>query len=91
MNNTIVITDDGSHTLVSEQFGVGYHSLRGSIQESQTVFIDAGLKYFTDKKQEIHILEMGFGTGLNAIMSAQVAHALHKNIFYTGIEAFPIS
>jgi len=91
MSNTIVITNDGSHTLLSDQFGVSYHSLKGSIQESKTVFIDAGLGYFLGKKPSIKVLEMGFGTGLNAIMSAQFAFFHNAYIDYTGIEAFPIA
>jgi tRNA U34 5-methylaminomethyl-2-thiouridine-forming methyltransferase MnmC len=91
MSSILVITEDGSHTVVSEMFGVNYHSQKGSIQESQTVFIDAGIGYFLESKTSLKILEMGFGSGLNAIMSAQIAHQKFTHIEYTGIEAFPIS
>ncbi|MDF1696657.1 MAG: hypothetical protein P1U56_12525, partial [Saprospiraceae bacterium] len=66
----LILSQDGSHTVHSEKFGVSYHSKYGSIQETQTVFIDAGL-HFQKKKglNHLSILEMGFGTGLNALMS----------------------
>ena len=59
------ISNDGSHTILSDTFGVTYHSRHGAIAESKVVFIDAGLNYlYTKGKKEISIFEMGFGTGL---------------------------
>lgn len=88
----ILPSEDGSHTLLSEQFGVTYHSTHGAIQETQTVFIDAGLQYQIDQGlQEINILEMGFGTGLNAIMTYQYLQDKDTQVNYHTIEAYPIS
>ena len=88
--SSIISTEDGSQTLISSVFGEKYHSIYGARTESQVVFIDAGLK---DRMQleQISILEMGFGTGLNAIMSMKEAIAENKYIQYTGYEKFPIT
>ena len=86
----IYLTEDGSHSYVSDQFGESYHSRHGAVQESQHVFINAGL--MAKKSQStIHVLEMGFGTGLNAFMTLIEAIRLEKKIHYLGIEAFPIA
>lgn len=91
--NTIKKSNDGSHTLFSEKFQVTYHSLHGATTESQVVFIDAGLNYFQNRenKTEISVFEMGFGTGLNAFMTALWAEKNKVSIQYTGIEAYPIA
>jgi len=85
----LVLSQDGSHTILSDRFGVSYHSKFGSIQETQTVFIDAGLDYIVSRGyRDISILEMGFGTGLNAIMTYQSIKGI--NINYHTLEAYPI-
>ena len=85
----LVISQDGSHTIISDRFGVSYHSKFGSIQETQTVFIDAGLDYIVSRGyREINILEMGFGTGLNALMTYKSIKGI--NINYHTLEAYPI-
>lgn len=83
------LTKDGSHTFYIEALDEYYHSLHGAIQESDTVFIKAGLHAVT--KSEIHIFEMGFGTGLNAFMTYLEAKKTGKKIHYYTIEAYPIS
>ena len=90
MSTALKITTDGSHTLFSEQFRETYHSTFGAIQESQHIFIDAGLDYTSQAKDEIHILEIGFGTGLNALLSMLWAENNKKPVFYHSLEAFPI-
>lgn len=89
--NKITLTADGSNTLYNETIGEHYHSKHGALQESKHVFIDAGLKHVAEKQAEIAILEIGFGTGLNFLMS--ISHALEHQLKldYTGIEAFPLS
>jgi len=85
------LSQDGSHTIESDVFGVSYHSKYGAIQETETVFINAGLQYVADSgKESIHILEMGFGTGLNALMTA-LQHPEDLSIVYHTLEAYPIS
>ncbi len=86
----IVETEDGSHTLYSEKYGVHYHSVYGAIQESKHVFIDAALRLKAVAINELHILEIGFGTGLNALLTAIEAEKRNLKVFYTGIEKFPV-
>ena len=75
---------------MSEKFGVSYHSKYGAIQETQTVFINAGLKFQEEHgKDKISILEMGFGTGLNALMTLMQVSPSIKVDYHT-IEAFPL-
>lgn len=88
--NNIITTEDGSHSLESTKFGVTYHSIHGAIQESQVVFIDAALNYQMDKKDALSILEIGFGTGLNAFMTYLEAKKRDLKIEYIGVEAYPI-
>jgi Uncharacterized conserved protein len=82
-------TADGSDTLFSPEMEESYHSVNGAAQESRHVFIQAGLKEVS--KQQIRIFEVGFGTGLNALLTWGEAHRNHLNIVYDSIEAFPVS
>jgi len=87
----IITSADGSHTIHSSLFGVSYHSLHGSVQESETVFMNAGLDYLMEKGlSSINIFEMGFGSGLNAIMAYKFCQRHGISIQYHGIEKFPI-
>jgi tRNA U34 5-methylaminomethyl-2-thiouridine-forming methyltransferase MnmC len=88
----IILTKDGSHSLLNKDMNETYHSIHGALQESVHVFIRHGLEYFLQSNQpeSVSILEIGFGTGLNALLTIQ--HVL-KNQFrcrYTSLEAFPI-
>jgi len=83
----VVKTDDGSHTLFSEQFNAHYHSLKGALQESQHIFIDNGYNHIN--RNEVHILEIGLGTGLNATLTATNAVSTKRTTHYTGIELYP--
>ena len=58
------LTADGSHTLFIPEMDEHYHSVNGAVQESRHVFIEAGLHHL--ERKEIVVLEIGFGTGLNA-------------------------
>lgn len=93
MKNELFITADGSHSLRSEQFGVSYHSVHGAIQESLHVFIEAGLRPLLDAgQQEIRVLEMGLGTGLNVVLTLVEAVKLPQTTFvYESYERFPIT
>lgn len=84
-------TEDGSHSIFSEKYGVSYHSKYGAIQETQHVFINAGLRLKAVEQSEIAILEIGFGTGLNAFMTFLESEKRGLTIDYTGVEAYPIS
>ena len=93
MKREIIVTSDGSHTVQVPEMNVTYHSHHGAIQESMHVFINAGLLYQFDRlsQQEMHIFEMGFGTGLNAFLAALEAETHNIKIQYTSVEQFPIS
>ena len=86
----ILPTEDGSHTLQNEALNETYHSTHGAIQESKHIFIEAGLKEIAKSKNEISILEFGFGTGLNAYLTLLENNFLKKKITYTTLEAFPV-
>ena len=88
----LIITKDGSHTVSIPEMNVTYHSHHGAIQESLHVFINAGLKYVldTDNLPVIYIFEMGFGTGLNALLTLIEAERLQQPVHYTAIELYPL-
>jgi len=93
-NRTIELftTEDGSHSLRVPDLNETYHSNHGAIQESNHVFIKNGLKHWVNNNSsnEIKIFEVGFGTGLNALLTATLANKLEKNIFYQSIELYPL-
>ncbi|MFD2583758.1 tRNA (5-methylaminomethyl-2-thiouridine)(34)-methyltransferase MnmD [Pedobacter vanadiisoli] len=89
--NIVTLTADGSNTLYNETIGEHYHSKHGALQESKHVFIEAGLKFTAAHQAEISVLEVGFGTGLNFILSFEHCEANNINLHYTSIEAFPLS
>ncbi|MGC4021485.1 MAG: tRNA (5-methylaminomethyl-2-thiouridine)(34)-methyltransferase MnmD [Cyclobacteriaceae bacterium] len=88
----IIETKDGSHSLLNEKLNETYHSTHGAIQESIYVFIKNGLEFFLseNKIQSVNIFEVGFGTGLNALLTLQFAIEHKIKITYHTIEAFPI-
>jgi len=88
MNHSIVTTIDGSHTIYNKTLDEHYHSTHGAIQEAELVYIQNALGY--SKKQNISIFEVGFGTGLNAFLSAIHASEQKRKIHYITIEKFPI-
>lgn len=91
-NIKIITTEDGSHSLYNASLNETYHSFHGAVQESKHVFIKSGLEYLLEKgKTEISIFEVGFGTGLNALLTAAWAQKNEVYIDYDTIEAFPIS
>lgn len=88
-----VTTGDGSSTLYHPEVGEHYHSKHGALQESQHVFLRSGLEFFLQKEKtsEIAVLEVGFGTGLNFLLTANYADIQNINLEYVGIEAYPLS
>jgi len=87
---SLVISGDGSHTLLDTALDEQYHSRHGAISESVHVFIQAGLHYVARARQNIRILEIGFGTGLNALLTYHENNTLKKEIEYMGLEPFPL-
>ncbi len=92
MQREIQLTADGSHTIALPEWNVTYHSSHGAIGESKHIYMDACLKPLLEKAnhQPLHILEMGFGTGLNALLSLQEATHHQTNITYTSYETHPL-
>lgn len=88
MERKIIITSDGSSTIHLPEWNEQYHSKHGAIQEAKHVFIKSGLKLFSD--QDLNILEIGFGTGLNSFITFLEAPKLNLTINYVGVEAYPV-
>lgn len=88
----LIITSDGSHSLLNEELNETYHSVHGAIQESSHVFIKNGLEYVLQRNSTAPLLvfEVGFGTGLNALLTLQHAVANQIKIHYTSIEEYPL-
>jgi tRNA U34 5-methylaminomethyl-2-thiouridine-forming methyltransferase MnmC len=81
-------TNDGSPTLWSEQYGETYHSGFGAVTESMHVFIEAGFNQLS--ANPVHIFEMGFGTGLNALLTLRLASQKNIKIKYHAVEIYPV-
>jgi len=92
-NLTWVTTADGSKTIYNNRVGENYHSKHGALQESLHVFINAGLKHWLtgNPNKQVSVLEVGLGTGLNFLLSADYCTNNQINLNYTGIEAYPLS
>ena len=96
MKREIVITADGSTTIHLPEWDEQYHSKHGAIQEAYHVYINNGLYYFCRSQQDeaisnnISILEIGFGTGLNAFITLLEAEKLNIAINYFGVEGYPV-
>lgn len=106
MKRKIITTSDGSKTIQIEEWNEQYHSIHGAIQEANHVFLKHGLLFFcaelvsashknchselVSESKSISILEIGFGTGLNAFLTLIEAEALQLDISYVGVEAYPV-
>jgi tRNA U34 5-methylaminomethyl-2-thiouridine-forming methyltransferase MnmC len=91
MQPKLVKTADGSHSLYLEHLDEHYHSVHGAVNEALHVFIKNGLSKVAETTSTIKIFEMGFGTGLNALVTKQFAQNNNLKIDYSAIEAFPLS
>ena len=89
MERKLKITEDGSHTLYVPELDEAYHSIHGAIRESMHVFIKHGLR--TTTTADLRILEIGFGTGLNAILTLSEASQSGQRIYYHAVEKYPLS
>jgi len=89
LKRKIITTADGSKTIQISDWDEQYHSKNGAIQEAYHVFIEHGLSLFIDRK--ISILEIGFGTGLNAFITFLEAKKRKLQVKYRGIEKYPVS
>ncbi|MGL2964214.1 tRNA (5-methylaminomethyl-2-thiouridine)(34)-methyltransferase MnmD [Flavobacterium sp. RSB2_4_14] len=98
MKREIIMTNDGSTTIHLPEWNESYHSKHGAIQEAYHVFIKNGFSLFeghellrTGEAKPISILEIGFGTGLNAFITYVEALKSNQGINYVGVEAYPVS
>ena len=93
MERKIIKTEDGSVTIHLPAWNEQYHSKHGAVQEARHVFLKMGLHFYLENYQpeEISILEIGFGTGLNTFLTFLEAEKMSQSIKYTGVEAFPVS
>ncbi len=87
----LILTQDGSHSLMSHTHGVPYHSKYGAVQESRHVFLTHGLFASIPGKSNLSLLEVGLGTGLNAFLTLLEAEKNRWKIDYLALEAYPVS
>jgi len=88
MKREIILTADGSHTIYVPEMNEHYHSVNGAVQESEHIFIKAG--FDTCEVDPVHVFEAGFGTGLNALLTAMKCTQKKLTAFYTTIEKYPL-
>lgn len=89
MKREIIQTNDGSTSIFLPELNETYHSKHGAIQEANHVFIKNGFSLFEGKS--VSVLEIGFGTGLNALITYNEALKSKQNVHYVGVEAYPVS
>ena len=89
MYTELIETGDGSHTLFRPDLNESYHSIHGAIQESMHIFINPGIT--KSEKSVLRIFEVGFGTGLNVILSLIEAEKLKVSLTIDSIEKYPLS
>ncbi len=95
MSLKIIRTEDGSQSLYNEELNETYHSTKGAQSESDYVFLDKALSYWIETKSTNHqspitILEVGFGTGLNAWLTWKWAEEKKRSVHFYSLEPFPI-
>ncbi len=87
-----LLTGDGSPTLYTSRFGEPYHSRHGAIQESRHVFLRMGWEALPPESTAVSVLEMGLGTGLNALLTVEAQQQYPgRNVHYTALEAYPLA
>ena len=87
--NKLVETADGSHTIYVPELDEHYHSIHGAIQESTHIFINSGFGFC--KADPLNVFEVGFGTGLNALLTALTSTEGTREVNYTSVEKYPLS
>lgn len=90
MRREVITTADGSSTIFLPELNECYHSTHGAINEAMHIFIDAAFRKMLHRTAKLHILEIGFGTGLNALLTLLESIAANQAVFYHGIEPFPV-
>lgn len=87
--SSITLTSDGSHTLYIPEMDEHYHSVHGAVSEAQHVYLNAGYHYCSELSSLV-VLEVGFGTGLNCLLTALSAENERKPVRYFTIENYPL-
>ncbi len=87
--NQIIKTSDGSDTIYVPEMNEHYHSIHGAVQESAFIYINNGFSF--SKADPLNIFEAGFGTGLNALLTAIKSREGTREVNYTSIEKYPLS
>lgn len=90
MKIEILKSNDGSHTLYLPEMDETYHSRHGAVQEALHVFIRNGLLFKAEEQRDLKVLEIGWGTGLNSLLTYKETKASHLTIHYVGVEKFPV-
>lgn len=88
--SVVIETSDGSHTLKLKGYDEQYHSVNGALQESEHVFIKSGLKAFDVLPNPLYVLEIGMGTGLNALLTGREAWERKSRVLYEALEPYPV-
>jgi len=86
--NQLIITSDGSHTIYVPELNEHYHSIHGAVQESNFIFLSTG--FDSCNTSPLNIFEVGFGTGLNALLTAIKSRSGNREVNYTSIEKYPV-
>ncbi len=86
--NQLIKTGDGSHTIYVPRLDEHYHSIHGAVQESEFIFLKSGMN--ACRANPINIFEVGFGTGLNALLTAVNCIKRKIQVTYTSIEKYPV-
>ena len=86
--NRLIITSDGSHTIYVPELNEHYHSIYGAVQESNFIFINNGFNMCN--AEPVRIMEVGFGTGLNALLTAFISMAGEREVYFSTIEKYPL-
>jgi tRNA U34 5-methylaminomethyl-2-thiouridine-forming methyltransferase MnmC len=91
MDKTLILTEDGSHTLFHPELNEHYHSTHGAIQESTHIFIEQGFNTHDHVGNTVNVLEVGFGTGLNTLLTVIEARERKLKVNYVSLEPFPLT
>ena len=93
MKREIILTGDGSHSIKVPELNVAYHSIYGAIQESMHVFINASFygSGCLQRPEPLRVFEMGFGTGLNALLTLIESEKIKTKVYYETVELFPLN
>ena len=86
----LIVTGDGSHTILLPDPGDTFHSRFGAIAESLHIYINNGFQYAGASRERLHILEIGFGTGLNALLTLLESDRSDKEVYYQCLEPYPL-